>query len=395
MFRMNPKAQEKGPELPPRLTAAQAEAAIRAKEVELATRELEEEARFRREQAEAERREWREAQAKKDQETKAVQTRVKWSVRLGQVIAMFPITTTTTMAMIGQFGWGLNHLDQIGSSRTDLVRILVVILFSASLESLSLFQGYHADRALQRRDSAFGLYAGAFATSGIVGALNYSHYASATEKTSFLGLMDIPSPTPTAVVFALFSFISPALWRIHSRAKNRDTLKKAGEIDTRAPRLAMAKKLWHPIRWIVTMYLATWSTDVRTPAEAMALYDDWKAARLEAKKAKRAAKRAAKEVAKAPTAKGKTEGPEPVPDDLQEGPAPTIAQRFPEAWEAYVKSAEGGNKLTQRALAKDYLKGNRHHARAIITAWEETQGDVNAHREEEDRDDDDVRAPAA
>lgn len=390
MFMKKPKAKEDSPApLPPRLTPAQAEAALRAKEVELATRELEEEARFRREQAEAERNAWRAEQAAKAKAVQVAQARVRWSTRLGQAIAMFPITVTTTMAMIGQFGWGLVHLDQIGSSREDLVRIVVVILFSAGLESLSLFQGYHADRALQRRDSAAGLYAGAFGTSAIVGALNYSHYASTTERTSLLGLADIPAPTATAVVFALFSFISPALWRIHSRAKNRDVLKAAGEIDTRAPRLSMAKKLWHPIRTIRTMYWATWEPGVETPADAIALYE-----------AKMATKRAAKE-AKAleatekhtkPQDKRKKETPaendpepEGTPDPSTEGTAaPIVAKRFPEAWEAYAKAAQGGNPLTQRALARDYLNNNRHHARDIIAAWEEAHGH-----------DDNVRTPAA
>jgi hypothetical protein len=382
MFMNKPKETPQAP-LPPRLTEAQAQAMLRAKEAELAARALEEAAAFEREKREAERAAWRAEQAAKEKAARAVQARVKWSKRLAQGIAMFPITVTTTMAMIGQFGWGLVHLNQIGSTREDLVRILVVALFSAGLESLSLFQGYHADRALQRRDSAFGLYAGAFGTSAIVGALNYSHYASTVEadRVSLLGLASIPGPTATAVVFALFSFISPALWRIHSRAKNRDRLKAAGEIDTRAVRLSWSRKFWHPIRSIRTMYWATWASDVETPADAIALY--------EAKMAERRARKAAKASARPETvpAKEPEKGPEPELESGQEGlraPAPIVAQRFPEAWAAFVASAKGGNPLTQRALARDYLNNNRHHARDIIAAWEEVHGH-----------DDDVRSPAA
>lgn len=380
MFMRKPQ-KEKAPALPPRLTEAQAQAMLRAKEAELAARALEEAAAFEREKREAERAAWRAEQAARTKAVQAVQTRARWSTRLGQAIAMFPITVTTTMAMIGQFGWGLVHLDQIGSGRDDLVRILVVILFSAGLESLSLFQGYHADRALQRRDSAFGLYAGAFGTSAIVGALNYSHYASTVnaDRISLFGLGDIPGPTPTAVVFALFSFISPALWRIHSRAKNRDTLKANGEIDTRAVRLSWSRKLWHPVRSIRTMYWATWETAVETPADAIALYE-----------AKMASKRAEEETAKS-QAPAKNEVQEEDPKDDQEektgNPAsPIVAQRFPEAWIAYVASVQGGNALTQRALAKEYLNNNRHHAREIIAAWERKEVQGNVH---------DVRAPAA
>lgn len=392
MFMKKPQApEEKAPAAPSRLTPAQAEAALRAKETELAARALEEKAAFEREKLEAERREWRKAQEEKAKAAKAAQTAVQWSKRLAQAIAMFPITVTTAMAMIGQFGWGLDHLNQVGSSRTDVVRILVVILFSAGLESLSLFQGYHADRALQRRDSAFGLYLGAFGTSAIVGALNYSHYASTADvdRVSVLGLITLPGPTATAVVFALFSFISPALWRIHSRAKNRDTLKAAGEIDTRAPRLAWSKKLWHPIRTTRAMYWATWEKDVVTPADVMDLYEAKMAAKRAAKAEKAQAKEIAREAAEAWDAAAKTPDSDPEKDldrdkDPQESAAPIVAKRFPAAWEAYARSVRAGNPLTQRALAREHLNNNRHHARDIMAAWEEANND-----------DHDLRSPAA
>jgi hypothetical protein len=386
MFKMNPKARvpagEKVPALPPRLTEAQAAAALRAKETELAARALEEAAAFEREQREAERAAWRAEKAKAERAAILVQARTTWSARLGQAVTFFPILVTSSMAIMGQYGWGLDHLDQIGSSREDLVRIVVTILFAAGLESLGLFQGYHADRALQRRDSAFGLYLGAFATSGIVAGINYSHYADPKETTSLLGLAEIPGANTTAVVFALFSFITPALWRIHSRAKNRDTLKAAGEIDTRAPRLAWSKKLWHPIKTVRTMYWATWEKGVETPADAIALYE----AKMAAKRAEKAQRQAAKEAkrteaAKAPEkvpaaaeAPGPENDPEPTPElEPGQAPAPIVAQRWPEAWNAYVASVQGGNKLTQRALARDYLGNNRHYAREIIAAWEEVK----------------------
>lgn len=392
MFMKKPQAQEeKAPALPPRLTPAQAEAALRAKEVELATRELEEEARFRREQAEAERQAWRDSQAQKDQETKAVQTRAMWSNVVARVVPYLPLVLVNIMAVMGQFGWGRDNLDQIGSSAEDPVRWAIAILFAGALESLALFQGYYADRALQRRDSAAGLYAGAFGTAAIVAALNYSHYASDKETLFSVGGFHIPAPTPTAVVFALFSFISPALWRIHSRAKNRDTLKAAGEIDTRAPRLAWSKKLWHPIRTTRAMYWATWEKDVVTPADVMDLYESKMAAKRavkEAKTLKASSKTQDKKEEKALTSNKVQEPPAPEDDPVAEdNVVQIVAQRFPEAWEAYVRAAEGGNPLTQRALAKEYLGNNRHHARSIIAAWKTWKGVPG--------DDHDVRSSAA
>lgn len=376
-------------QVPPRLTEAQAAAMIRAKEAELAAKALEDRAAFEREKLEAERAAWRADQERTTRAAKVVQARSTWSKRLSQAVAMFPITTTTTMAMIGQFGWGLDHLDQIGSSPTDVVRIVVVTMFAAGLESLGLFLGYHADRALQRRDSAFGMYLGAFTVSGIVGALNYSHYASTTQTTTILGF-DLPGATATAVVFALFSFVNPALWRIHSRAKNRDRLKANGEIDTRAVRLSWSRKLWHPVRSIRTMYWATWDSSVQTPADAVALYEAKTAAKRAAKEAERAKKAAqsaevpAQERPRRATAPAATTVPEETPDLLgipAGAPVPIVAQRHAAAWNAFVASVQAGNPLTQRALAREHLNGNRHHARDIMAAWEEVRGHDHDARE--------------
>lgn len=363
MFMRKPQEEAPAP-LPPRLTEAQAAAALRAKEVELAARALEEQAAFEREKREAERAAWRAEKDAKEAEAKAVQTRTRWSTVVARVVPYLPLVLVNVMAVMGQFGWGRSNLDQIGSSPDHPARMTVALLFAGALESLALFQGYYADKALQRGDSAAGLYAGAFGTAAVVAGLNYSHYAAET-TTKVLGVT-IPEPTATAVVFALFSFISPALWRIHSRATNRDRLKAAGEIDARAVRLSWSRKLWHPVKSIRTMYWATWE-GVATPAEAVELYER---RRTEAKA------RRAEKVQEPEESAGKrlprAQDPEDKPDpDPQEGAAPIVARRFPEAWAAYMASARGGNPLTQRALAKDYLNGNRHHARDIIAAWKE------------------------
>lgn len=354
---------------PPRLTEAQAAALVRAKEAELAAKALEDRAAFEREKLEAERAAWRADQERTTRAAKVVQARTTWSKVVAQVVPYLPLVLVNIMAVMGQFGWGRSNLDQFGSSVDHPSRIVIALLFAGALESLALFQGYYANRAIMRGDSAAGLYLGAFGTAAVVAGLNYSHYAAET-STALLGL-EVPAPTPTAVVFALFSFISPALWRIHSRATNRDRLKAAGEIDARAVRLSWSRKLWHPIRSIRTMYLATWE-GVATPAEAVELY--------ERKRAEAKARHAAKP-AEAPREPVKSPAPMP---ELEPGqaPAPIAARQHPEAWAAYVESVRGGNPLTQRALAREYLNNNRHHARAVIDAWKEAQGHDDPSREE-------------
>lgn len=373
MFMNKPKT----PAAPPRLTEAQAAAMLRAKEAELAAKALEEQAAFEREKREAERAAWRAAQAKDQRAERLDQARTRWSKVVARLVPYLPLVLVNVMAVMGQFGWGRANLDQIGSSVNHPARIVVALLFAGALESLALFQGYYADKALQRGDSAAGLYLGAFGTAAVVAGLNYSHYA-ATDTTTVLGL-EVPAPTATAVVFALFSFISPALWRIHSRAVNRDRLKAAGEIDARAVRLSWSRKLWHPIRSIRTMYWATWE-GVATPAEAVELYER-KRAEARAKRAEAKAKSPEDAGARRPRGQGET--PDPNPEPELDGPAPIVAQRFPEAWAAYAASRRGpGSPLTQRALAREYLNGNRHHAKAIMTAWEEVHGHDDSARQE-------------
>lgn len=387
--------------LPVRLTESQAEAAIRAKRVELETQELELKAQFRREQLEAEQGTIRANQAAQAKVAKVVQARSTRSTRLDQwrntwskvvakLVPFLPLVLVNSMAVMGQTGWGREHLDQFGGTPDDAARWAVALLFASALESLGLFQGYYANRAVMRGDSAGGLYLGAFATSTIVAALNYSHYASTTKDVDPFGLVSIPAPTATAVVFALFSLISPAFWRIHSRAVNRDALKAAGEIDTRAVKLSMARKLWHPWRSACVMWHATWE-GVESPAEAIALWEARRverAARKENGKVERVTRpKKSAPATTAPTVTAKHVAPIPTVTAI---PAPVVAQKsvtataaipapapapvqdvaakFPAAWAAYDSSARGGNPLTQRALAREH-KIHRRYAAQIIETW--------------------------
>jgi hypothetical protein len=396
--------------LPARLTETQAEAAIRAKRAELEAQELEARAAFELEKLNAERNAWHAERAAQAAVAQAVQVRSTWSNRMDQArtmwsrfvataVPLLPLLLVNAMAVMGQFGWGVAHLDQIGSGPDDWARRAVAVLFAGALESLSLFQGYYAAKALERRDSAAGLYAGAFATSAVVAALNYSHYASSTDNKSLFGV-DVPAPTATAVVFALFSFISPILWRIHSRAMNRDKLKNAGEIDTRGVKLSMSRKIWHPFRSVQVMYLATWA-GIEDPAEAVAFFEmskEDRAAWLLARRVPVTLEAAVETLSRgieAPKAleveaestgrhRGQEETqPMDIMDDLKDSRPdadvlPLIATAKPKAWEAYVASVQGGNPLTQRGLASEYLNNNRHHAKAIIQAYAELTGEAQA-----------------
>lgn len=348
----------------PPLTPAQR---MRQAEADLRIRELEELAAFEARKRAAEREDWERTRAAEKKATKSTRSRVAWRKLAGTAVPYLPLILTNIMAIMGQTGWGREHLSQIGATADSPARWTVALLFAGTLESLALFQGFYANKALERGDSAAGLYAGAFGTAAVVAALNYSHYADDAAPAFTVGPIDVPAPTAMAVVFAMFSFISPALWRIHSRAVNRDKLKSRGEIDTRGVKLSMTRRVWHPIKSLGVQRRSAW-TGITDPSEAVA---DWERAREEEREAKARAKQEKPQKVSKP--KGQHRAPE-VEAAAGDPELPEVAQRFPEAWDALVTAWRAGNTLSQRALANDHLNGNRHHARALLVAlkdWEE------------------------
>lgn len=333
----------------------------------------------------------------KELETKDKTVRsTEWSATVqlwtSRFVPFLPLVLVNTMAVFGQLGWGRHNLTQVGSSPDDLARWIIAALFAATLESIALFLAYYANRALDRGDSATALYLAAFTVAGIVAGVNYSHYAS-PEKISVLGLVTIPGPSAMAVVFAMCSVASPWLWRIKHRDANRNKLHALGVIDSKAVRLSMARKIFYPFRSFQVTRLAVWD-GVTSPAEAVANWESVKAAKAARKAEDKAAKdaqkaqkatRAPEKAVEAPEVQDELESPqEPAQPALGAPKAPElpqVAQKFPAAWEALTKTHEAGNPISQRALAANYLNGNRHHARDLIknhTEWRLTS--VNGSR---------------
>jgi hypothetical protein len=392
------------------LTPTQVERAVEADLIQLQAdikrRELEEEAAFRAELAEHERNAQR---AELDQKTKAVRS-TAWAKTVQGWTARFipfaPLYLVNSLAVLGQVGWGRNHLTQVGSSPHDLARWAVALLFAATLESIALFLIYFANRFLERGDSASSLYVAAFGVSLTVAGINYSHYAEATEKTSLLGLVDVPAPTAMAVVFALCSVASPWLWRIKHRDANRARLAELGVIDTRAVKLSMASKIYYPIRSFQVTRKAVWDRETN-PIKAVENWEAHRAVRAAAKEARRAAALEAK----AELPKGKTpkdaepvlervdEDAEPPAEDVAElppadevvkvpapraptytAPLPAVADTHPSLWDVVRDTDEIGARISARKLAKDHAEGNRRLATDIIgqyAAWKGLNEHVN------------------
>jgi hypothetical protein len=65
------------------------------------------------------------------------------------------------------------------------------------------------------------------------------------------------------------------LWSRGSRWRNRVAMREAGQLDPALPKLPLAAKLLHPVRWLTMLYLISWEP-VGTTDEARERYRSWK-----------------------------------------------------------------------------------------------------------------------
>lgn len=82
---------------------------------------------------------------------------------------------------------------------------------------------------------------------------------------------------PTLISWLLAGTTASALFLFArgSRWKNRQQMITAGQLDPALPRMPMASKILHPIRWVVTLFLISWEP-VSTTSQARARYRTWK-----------------------------------------------------------------------------------------------------------------------
>jgi hypothetical protein len=85
-------------------------------------------------------------------------------------------------------------------------------------------------------------------------------------------------PEVTSWLLAGMSASALFLWSRGSRWRNRVAMRDAGQLDPALPKLPMAAKVWHPIRWLNTVRLVSWDPAATTD-EARARYDEWRQAR--------------------------------------------------------------------------------------------------------------------
>jgi hypothetical protein len=169
--------------------------------------------------------------------------------RLGRhAVLAIPLVLVNAAAVYGQVQWATANLAD--------GRIGFAVLFALTVESIAVYLAYEAHAALLAGDASLRLRVASYLAAGLVGALNYSHFAGSRLQ-----------PTATALVFGGLSSISPWLWSIRSRSLRRDQLRSAGLIDPRSAHFAAAKWVNFPIR---TLRAYRWSIDHGVPEERAA-----------------------------------------------------------------------------------------------------------------------------
>lgn len=160
------------------------------------------------------------------------------------VINYAPLVIISGLAITGQYGSFSEYLAPTFHGFAGFIAGLMAL----GLESIALFLGLHAMKALQRKDSAAGLLFSATLIAGIVAYLNFDHY-----KT------DDGSASIASYAFALFSFVAPFLWRVKIRSDHRNELAANGEIDKRGLKLERVRWMTHPIKSYKVYRLAAWT----------------------------------------------------------------------------------------------------------------------------------------
>lgn len=186
-----------------------------------------------------------------------------------------PISIVTALAMYGQVGY---VFEQITPAWWPLaLRLALAGAVAIAVESIALTWQWHAHDSLihghtltaaRQRRVAYLIALG-------VGAINYSHFAGATW-----------SPTPAAVVFALFSASGPWLWGLHTRRAQRVQLSREGQLDVGGAVFRAERYRWFPIR---TFMALRWSIDrgITDPRQAWIGYNEERQKRRSARQSRR------------------------------------------------------------------------------------------------------------
>lgn len=166
-------------------------------------------------------------------------------VRRGRAFLIVPLVLVNLAAIWGQAGWAFTNLHH---------GMVVAVLFALAVESIGCYLAWEAHEALMADQGSGLLRAGSYGVGLLAGTLNYLHF--------------LPEGLSTALAFGALSSISPWLWAIWSRARNRGRLAELGMVDVRAVKLGTARKAFHPIKSFKVVRWAAWE-GITNPSDAV------------------------------------------------------------------------------------------------------------------------------
>lgn len=169
------------------------------------------------------------------------------------VLQVVVITDTVGGAMSGLYGGQWPYI----------VAALLGVSVASCAEGGAAYLMDLYDRHLLARDSVWLLRTAMVVYVGVsAGAIHW--------WTDMRGL-----PSVISWLLAGMSASALFLWARGSRWRNRQAMIAAGQIDPALPRLPIAAKVLHPVRWLVTLHLISWDP-ATTTAQARKRYRQWK-----------------------------------------------------------------------------------------------------------------------
>jgi hypothetical protein len=188
-----------------------------------------------------------------------VRTPVVRRAVLGRVAPLLlPLLLVNAAAVWGQAGWAYERITEPGWAHP--ARLALAILFATAIESVGIFLAWEAHLAMMADQASGPLRAGSYGVGGLAGWINWDHWHRG-------GVDDTRAAT-----FAGLSAISPWLWSIWSRARNRTRLAELDLADARGLKLSTNRKFWHPVRSVKLIRWAAWSGETR-PAVAVSAWE--------------------------------------------------------------------------------------------------------------------------
>lgn len=177
---------------------------------------------------------------------------------LGRVAPLLlPLLLVNATAIWGQAGWAYERITD--PNWPEVARLVLAMLFATTIESIGIFLAWEAHLAMMADQASAPLRAGSYAVGGVAGWINWDHWHSDSDNTR-------------AATFAGLSAISPWLWSVWSRARNRARLAELNQSDSRGLKLSTSRKLWHPVRSLKLIRWAAWSGETR-PSTAVATWE--------------------------------------------------------------------------------------------------------------------------